>query len=80
MPKPTSYARTVHSTFVQGEGIATAADQFMPSREELIAAFRVMYMARKLDDREILLKRQNRIFFQISGAGHEAVQTAAGCC
>ncbi len=37
-----------------------------------------MYTARSLDDREVLLKRQNKIFFQISGAGHEAVQVAAG--
>ena len=48
--------------------------------EQLIAAFRIMQTARRLDDREIVLKRQNRIFFQISGAGHEAVEVAAGMC
>ncbi len=47
-------------------------------REELIKAFRTMYLSRRIDDREILLKRQNKIFFQISGAGHEAISAAAG--
>jgi len=48
------------------------------SRQQLIDAYRVMYASRKLDDREILLKRQQKIFFQISGAGHEAIGAAAG--
>lgn len=46
--------------------------------EALIKAFRLMYTSRRIDDREIILKRQQRIFFQISGAGHEAIQIAAG--
>src|SRR6195256_3419484 len=47
------------------------------SRDQLIEAYRHMYTSRRIDDREILLKRQQRIFFQISGAGHEAVGAAA---
>ncbi|MGH9397026.1 MAG: alpha-ketoacid dehydrogenase subunit alpha/beta [Terriglobia bacterium] len=50
------------------------------SPEALMNAYRTMFMARKLDDKEIQLKRQNLSFFQINGVGHEAIQVAAAMC
>ncbi|HLJ27186.1 MAG TPA: dehydrogenase E1 component subunit alpha/beta [Candidatus Angelobacter sp.] len=48
------------------------------TRQQLVEIYRLMFLSRRLDDREILLKRQQKIFFQISGAGHEALVVAAG--
>src|SRR5271155_309982 len=54
------------------------ASEGVLSREQLIEFYRLMYLSRRTDDREIVLKQQQKIFFQISCAGHEALLVAAG--
>jgi 2-oxoisovalerate dehydrogenase E1 component len=72
-----------------GEGVKTAASagtagkasnaaELPLTRDRLIEFYRLMYLSRRTDDREIVLKRQQKIFFQISCAGHEALLVAAG--
>jgi 2-oxoisovalerate dehydrogenase E1 component len=56
-----------------------SADRTLTSTQR-IALFRTIYASRRIDDREITGKRQNKVFFQINGAGHEAVQAAAALC
>lgn len=54
------------------------ADRFHGlTADNLVEAYRLMLLSRKVDDREILLKRHNKAFFQINGVGHEAVLVAA---
>src|SRR3984893_15139454 len=48
------------------------------TRDQLIQAYRIIYTSRRIDDKEITLKRQQKIYFQMSGAGHEGIGTAAG--
>lgn len=56
---------------------APILDQQLLTREQRITLFRTIYAARRIDDREIAGKRQNKVFFQINGVGHEAIGAAA---
>src|SRR5215831_9019357 len=67
-----------HATAVAEPPAKTEKNYEGLTRQQLVQMYRLMYLSRRLDDREILLKRQQKIFFQISGAGHEALTAAAG--
>lgn len=70
-------AQTATSISIQASAEAEHPGGDLTSAE-LIRFYRLMYLSRKIDDREIVLKRQQKIYFQISCAGHEALLVAAG--
>jgi 2-oxoisovalerate dehydrogenase E1 component len=66
------------SKVVQSEPVVAAEKTYQGLEpRQLVEMYRLMYLSRRIDDREILLKRQQKIFFQISCAGHEALLVAA---
>ncbi len=71
-------ARQSGSGVAERKKTATAVAGTSLTREQLVEFYRLMYLSRRTDDREIVLKRQQKIFFQISCAGHEALLVAAG--
>src|SRR5207248_9474433 len=82
MKTDTKILKLVRRTETMGSVATNAAiearEESGLDREQMLGIYRTMYMSRRIDDKEIQLKNQNRIFFQISGAGHEAILVAAG--
>src|SRR5262244_2293166 len=76
--RKTDSVETADNNVTRLSPVAAVKEQDLPDQKLLLEIYRTMYLSRRLDDKEIQLKGQNRIFFQISGAGHEAILAAAG--
>jgi 2-oxoisovalerate dehydrogenase E1 component len=72
--RPGNGNRGARGTRGTGNGRHGPLRTFPPA--ELVEDFRLACLSRALDDREILLQKQSRVFFQISGAGHEILLTS----
>ncbi len=53
------------------------AKKYKLGKKELIEILENVYTSRKVDDAEITMKKQSKAYFQISGAGHEGILSAA---
>ena len=73
--KPVPGAKPMHAV---KQPATQPKEELSVDHKTLVGIYRTMYLSRRIDDREIQLKGQNKIYFQISGAGHEAVLVAAG--
>src|SRR5215469_5432138 len=71
-------ARQAGTGIAEGKKTSVKPTGSQLTREQLVEFYRLMYLSRRTDDREIVLKRQQKIFFQVSCAGHEALLVAAG--
>lgn len=74
--KGSTLAKNSETAVRRSTGAAVASEAKL-TRDDLVAAYRLMLLSRRLDDKEIQLKNQSLIYFQISGAGHEAICVAA---
>ncbi|HJS51887.1 MAG TPA: thiamine pyrophosphate-dependent enzyme, partial [Pyrinomonadaceae bacterium] len=74
---PDEKVQETAKAIVKGTAKPRSSDRHGLDEKTLIGIYRTMYMSRRIDDKEIQLKGQNKIFFQISGAGHEAMLTGA---
>jgi 2-oxoisovalerate dehydrogenase E1 component len=47
------------------------------SKEDLIRAYRIMLLSRRMDEKQLMILKQGKTFFHVGGSGHEAAQIAA---